>query len=114
VHNLVITWPKRRSLESYLDGCKHAEENGLQINFRIAKPPARKVTGARVFVVHDAYIRGFHTLIEVVERGENEVAIVNGDAFAGFWPAGWYLVRDPTWHPIVPIPMKGFQGWRYA
>lgn len=113
-NNLIITWPKKRSLDSYVKACDKAAEDGLQINFRIARPPTRDVKGAKVFVVHDGYMRGFHHLIDVVKRGEGEVSLVRGDAFAGFWPAGWYLVRDPTWHMIVPIPMKGFQGWRYA
>lgn len=107
--DLVITWPKKRSLQSYLDELMKAIEAGKVINFRVPTLPKEKCEFC--FVVYDGKIRGFTRIREYAVIGDNEVE----DPITGeFWPAGNYLVRIPYWHPLDdPIPMKGFQGYRY-
>jgi hypothetical protein len=106
--NVLITWPKTKPLEDYLEALAAAKAFGEVINYRVAKPPTRHVK--RCYVVYDGAIRGWSPIREVKYYGENTVRIVDGD---GYWPAGYYIVRDPEWNEIRPIPMKGFQGWRY-
>lgn len=113
--DIIITWPKTRTLDSYLNACVGAKIRGEVINFRIANPPnfefgAHKDRDGRVYVVHDGFVRGYQELIHVAYREANEVL---DPVTGGFWPEGWYLVRNPEWHEINPIPMKGFQGFRY-
>jgi hypothetical protein len=114
--DLVITWPKTRPLYSYLRELSKAQDAGELINYRIARPPSDEwrlqlaYRSARCFIVHDGFIQGYNRIRGIEEKGENEVT----DPITGaFWPSGWYIVREPEWHPIEPIPMKGFRGWRY-
>lgn len=110
--DIVVTWPKRKPLEVYLHELERAVEDKLEINFRVPTPPAEKPE--RCYIVHTGHVRGYNLVREITWRGEREVARVVSDAFSGWWPAGWYVVRAPEWHPIEPIiPMRGFQGFRY-
>lgn len=117
--DVVVTWPKTRPLQSYLDELRRAEELNLLINYRVAREPSWEFGAladrrARCYVVHDGAVRGYNEILCVAEYGEREVSRVENDAWAGFWPAGTYLVRNPHWCPIDPVvPMRGFQGWRW-
>lgn len=105
--DIVITWPKTRAFESYLSGLALAATKGEVINFRV--PTLPKEFPSRCYVVYDGNVRGYSAVLDLCERGENEVMGQNGE----YWPAGKYIVRSPILEPIEWIPMKGFQGWRY-
>lgn len=107
MRDIVVTWPSRRPLRSYLSELEKAKKGGLVINYRIVNPPRSEVD--RCYLVHGGKIVGYNEVIEIVRRGEGMVADVGG----GFWPAGWYVVRKPDFHPTKLVPMRGFQGWRY-
>lgn len=131
--DIVATWPKTRSLQSYLEALAAAEAFGDVVNYRVARPPrwdynavvyhpgTRWFQGTpRCYMVYDGFVRGYGWILSVEERGEHEVSRVSyrdddpeQPGWAGFWPAGWYVVRDPHWYPVEPVPMKGFQGWRW-
>lgn len=116
--DIVATWPKSRPLRSYLDELLLAERDGLEINFRIANPPhwefgVLRDRPARCYMVHDGLIRGYNEILYATYRGPGEVARVANDSFAGFWPAGHYIVRDPRWYGCPRRAMRGFQGWRW-
>lgn len=106
--DIVVTWPKSRSLQSYLDELERADREDKLINFRISSIPKEDVT--RCFMVHDGAVRGYTNVlkVDIYQRGEIRDPIT-GHA----WPDGIYITRDPEWYPIEPIPMKGFQGFRY-
>lgn len=111
VADLVVTWPKSKPLETYLAELEKAVTDRLQINFRV---PSRPAPVERCYMVYDGEVRGWNRVLSVEHRGEREVTRVESDAFAGFWPAGWYVVRDPAWTAVTtPMAMKGFQGYRY-
>lgn len=111
VSDLIITWPKTRPLQSYLDECAKAAREGLLINYRVRFPPVRLdlAADARAYVVYDGAIRGWQLLDSVRFRADGEVQGVAGEQ----WPEGWYIVRHPEWHPCAETPAMGFQGWRY-
>ena len=110
--DLIVTWPKSRPLSSYLGELRKAERNGLVINYRVRSEP--NLSGekpARCYMVHDGEVRGYGLIVDVAHRREGEVLDVGG----GFWPAGWYIVRDPKWYPLAkPVPRVGFRGYRYV
>jgi hypothetical protein len=107
---IVVTWPKSRSLDSYVAELNRADREGLVINFRVANFP-KVPYGARCYHVHDGYVRGWVTTLGF---GERELGEVIDPVLGDWWPAGKYIVRHPTWYPLPEIqPMKGFQGWRY-
>lgn len=108
--HIVITWPKSRSLESYLAELDKAEREGLLINYRLPTRLLRRDL-ERCYVVHDGAIRGWNEILSVDWKEDGMVKDPTTDAF---WPAGCYIVRDPHWNPIDPVPMKGFRGFRYC
>lgn len=113
--DIVVTWPKTRVFESYLKALREARMSGQLINYRVAHRPVWKFgaladRSARCYRVHTGLVRGWVTIVYAMRRDEGEVQRVGTDEF---WPAGDYIVCNSAWHPIDPIPMKGFQGWRW-
>jgi hypothetical protein len=111
--DIVATWPKSRPLSSYLDELLRAYRLGLQINYRVARLPhlpfaAWEERPGRCYMVHDGAVRGYNEIDRFTHRSDVRDPITNL-----FMPPGFYIVRDPRWHPIDPIPMAGFQGWRW-
>ncbi len=111
--DIVLTWPKTKPLADYLAELARAAAEGLVINYRVIHlptwDPPPKDSNVRCYMVHEGHVRGWSEVLYVALRGENEVA----DSTGGFWPPGKYIVRSPIWHPIEPIPMRGFRGWRW-
>lgn len=107
--DIVITWPKSRPLGQYLMALEEALQRAEVINFRVANKP--RVEPERCYVVYDGAIRGWNEVLGVEWHGEGQVR----DPHQGsYWSAGWYIVRDPEWHPLrVELPYRGFQGYRY-
>jgi hypothetical protein len=67
--------------------------------------------GDKVFYVEDGYIRGFCTIIYIKENKTEVTGLVIGKIFQ----PGIFVVMDAkSWTWIKPIPMKGFQGYRYT
>ncbi len=112
--DLLITIPKTVKWGRWLDECWDTVRYGGTLNYRISTSFNRlpKVTlgknDDRVYVVHDGRIRGYHHLqaIRFLDAFTCQTTLKN-------WPAGYYLVRSGPFHPIEPIPHRGFQGWRY-
>jgi hypothetical protein len=114
--DIIVTWPKTRPLGSYYAELENAKRLGRVINFRIPTRP--RATPRRCYMVYDGAVRCWSSVIEVVYRNAGEVRKVASDPGVvewGFWPAGWYVVRDPVYHELADhgIPMRGFQGFRY-
>lgn len=116
--DLIVTWPKGRALNSYLLELRKAEADGLQINYRVSQRPklsSLRWDGrrARCYMIHDGYVRGYNEILAIEYRERGEVSRVRSDAWAGYWPEGWYLVRHPKFVQVKLAEMKGFQGFRY-
>lgn len=112
--DIVLTWPKTRPLESYLTELAQARDAGLVINYRVAHPPNRNVLwvgrAPRCYMVHDGAVRGYTMIRDVLHRDDGEV---RDPVTGGFWPEGFYVVREPRWFEVNPITMGGFRGWRF-
>lgn len=104
---IVVTWPKRRPLNSYLDEVDRASREAKTIHFRVPSLPTIPY-GAPCYMVHDGAIRGWMRTLGFSD-GTNVIDPITGNS----WPKGHYVVRWPLWHPVVPIPFKGFRGYRY-
>lgn len=108
--DIVVTWPQTRTLDSYLAELKRAERQNLVINYRVARLPSSKPE--RCYMVHSGHVRGWCVVLDLARRKDGEVKRAENDS--GFWPGGLYVVRSPKWHALkTPIPMAGFQGWRW-
>lgn len=67
--------------------------------------------GDRIYYVEDGWVRGFLVVDFAQEQVDGQTCGTHGVA----WPAGYYAyLWADSWKWIVPLPMKGFQGWRWA
>lgn len=109
--DIILTWPKKRKLASYVEEVKKAATQGKVVCFRVTHLPKKAKRGDRAYMVHDGYIRGYMWIVGLTESPEGAVVNpITGDE----WPAGNYIMRFPQWHELKePIPMKGFRGFRY-
>lgn len=77
--------------------------------FPLSQRPSVSV-GERVYYVEDGYVRGF-AWVHAVEEQKGVSCGTTGRQ----WPPGFYVYMDATtWQWIEPIPMRGFQGFRYV
>lgn len=113
--DIAVTWPKKRSLEDYLDTLRRAEREGMVINYRVATLPkfdaGMLILGRanRCYIVHDGYVRGYNRIIWMGERDD-----VIDPVTEEFMAKGLFIQRDPRWCTLrKSVPMAGFQGWRY-
>jgi hypothetical protein len=108
--DIIITWPKRRALESYLEELKKAWLAGRVIGYRVASRPNVE-EGDRCYVVHSGKLRGWNEIFAVEYRGD----VIDPLTHKPMRP-GYYIIRDAEWHPC-PEPLKemvGFRGYRYS
>jgi len=110
--DIVVTTPKSEmpTAEQEARDCIAAAEKGLDpCYFRtFRRKPKGLEGGSRIFYVEDGYIRGFATVREVVH------ADMECDTTGRDWGAGFHAIMPATsWQWIDPIPMRGFQGFRY-
>jgi hypothetical protein len=100
--DIIVTTPKNRMAEAAREAeeVKAAGGGYYYRDYRNYRCP-KIGKGERVYYVEDGYIRGFCLVHEIIrsryERGYERV-----------------VMDAATWVWIEPIPMKGFQGFRYA
>jgi len=111
--DIIVTTPKSQmdaAAQEAEDARGHIEAGGRPQYFR-RFPLARHPTigpGDRVYYVEDGYIRGFAV---VTAAGD---ACMNCETTGRRWGDGWYVFMDAkSWRWIDPVPMTGFQGFRY-
>lgn len=115
--DIVVTWPKTRPLAAYLLELKKAAAEGLVINYRVSRLPRwpegvmrNWLRRPRCYMVYDGFVRGYCEIVDACYKPDGRVLDPHT---GGFMRAGAFIVRDPEWHRVAPVPMKGFQGWRW-
>lgn len=108
--NIVVTIPKSRQAEieeeeSKLQARIAAGEEGLSYFWAMSRRPKELRVGDRMYFIWDGAMRAFH---RVIGFNENLKCETTGRQYRGCC-----VMLDPRIHEIVPIPMKGFQGFRY-
>jgi len=106
--DILVTTPKSQMVVAALEAQECLSRGGGEYFRKLATLPKGLRAGSKVFYVEDGFVRGFAVVDRVVD-GEM-VCSTTGTQ----WGAGIYAVMDAsTWQWICPLPMKGFQGWRY-
>ena len=108
--DIVVTTPKAQ-MEMAVQEAETIKKAGGGFYFRYLgqQRPKHLNVGDRVFYVEDGFIRGFACVTHVTDT-PGMVCETSGRQFR----AGYYAFMDAeTWTWIKPIPMNGFQGWRY-
>ena len=108
--DIVVTIPMSR-LGDIIDEEKkvaEAQARGEDIHFfwEVSRKPKKLEVGDRVYFVWHKAVRSWH---EVTGFDENKVCTTTGRRYKGCC-----IMLDVEENEIKPIPMKGFQGYRYA
>jgi len=110
--DIIVTTPQSQMANAAQEAkdCMAAGGGTYFRRFPRAYAPHRCNKGDRVWYVEDGYIRGFCVITEIVcSTG------MTCDTTGRQWPEGIYIIMDATrWHWIKPVPMRGFQGFRYV
>lgn len=110
--DIIVTTPKSEigNAAAEAEACKR---DGGGYYFRQFHALPRGVgVGSRVFYVEDGYVRGFAAVSAVREKGGTIRCDTTGRTWGGEGRA-FLVMRADSWNWIRPIPMRGFQGWRY-
>ena len=103
--DIIVTLPKSIKWEDYekeLDAVKDYEQ---VMSFKISNFPKTKA-GNKCYLLYDGAIRGW---MEIVGLSQNSFECTT----TGSMWNGKFIERSGPFHKIDPIPMKGFQGFRY-
>lgn len=103
-NDIIITIPKSIKWEDYekeLD----AAANGAILNFKVNNFPKTK-PGNKCYVCYNGFIVGYH-IISGMSTKEFTCTTTHN-----LWN-GKFIERTGQFNKIEPIPMKGFQGFRY-
>lgn len=108
--DIMVTTPKH-SIKTAEQEALNSIANGGGRYFRNLgqRMPRDLEVGDRVFFIELNAVRGF-CLVDEIESRLGNVCDTTGLRY----PAGYYLwMQADSWHWIDPVPMIGFQGWRY-
>jgi len=110
--DIIVTTPKSERANAVREASACIADGGGRY-FRRFPGLSLPRTGVRdrVYYVEDGYIRGFGVVTDMAHDGNGRLCSSTGR----WWPKGLYLFMDAqSWTWIRPIPMRGFQGFRYA
>jgi len=110
--DIIVTTPKSQIANAAQEAADCIADGGGEYfrRFPINQSPDINI-GERVFYVEDGYIRGYAHASRVFQTPR----CVQCDTTGRWWPPGFYVVMPAdSWRWIKPIPMRGFQGFRYA
>jgi hypothetical protein len=103
--DIIITVPKTTKWEDYEKELKAAESGDI-LNFKVPTKP-NTTKGCKCYILYDGNIIGYHIITDVIKQ-KFECTTTGKE-----WEYGWYVQRTGKLYKINPIPMKGFQGYRY-
>ena len=109
--DIIVTTPKSQ-VERAAREVEQIKAQGGGFYFRNLgmRKPKRLATGDRCFYVENGAVRGY-CLVEEVTAEPSMVCEASG---AEFGPGVYVFMDATTWTWCEPIPMPGFQGWRYS
>jgi hypothetical protein len=104
-HDIIITIPKTINWEEYEKELKKVEDYTHVMSFKVSNFPKTRI-GNKCYLVYDGNIIGW---MKIVGLEEYEFTCnTTGKNYDGK-----FIQRSGPFNKIEPIPMKGFQGFRY-
>lgn len=104
--DIVITLPSKIEWSDYEKELDMVEKEGGILNFKVSKFPKDAMIGSKCYVIHKGFIKGYMIISGFSEK--NFKCEVTGEKWTGK-----FIERKGKFHYINPVPMKGFQGFRY-
>lgn len=107
--DIIVTTPKSQMKNAATEAEKCKQE-GKGWYFRVFKHrPEHLEIDSKIFYVEDGYIRGFAPVYAITHEQGTQCTTTNKQ-----WGPGTVVwMKADQWKWITPIPMKGFQNWRY-
>lgn len=103
--DIIITIPRSISWDEYQKELDAVKDGSSVMNFKVNHFPKTDI-GSRCYLLYDGAIRGW---MEIVGLSEDDFTC----STTGKKWKGKFIQRSGPFHKIEPIPMKGFQGFRY-
>lgn len=103
--DIIITLPRNIQWSDYEKELSAVEDYSNILNFKVSNFPKTQV-GAKCYLVHNGNILGW---MKIVGLSEKEFTC----GITGKKWSGKFIERSGPFNKIEPIPMKGFQGFRY-
>lgn len=103
--DIVITLPKSVDWKDYEKELDVVKDGKQVMNFKVNNFPQTS-KGCKCYVVHNGIIKGWMEIVGLSE--ESFVCTTTGRKWNGK-----FIQRSGLFHKVNPIPMKGFQGFRY-
>ncbi|MCJ7543676.1 MAG: hypothetical protein MUP47_03760 [Phycisphaerae bacterium] len=111
--NIIVTTPKTQIPAAAAEArdCILAGGGRYFRRFPSRHAPGKLNIGDRVYYVEDGFVRGYALICELRWSDGGEICQTTGRR----WPPGYYVFLDVrTWKWIAPIPLRGFQGFKYV
>src|ERR1044072_8408408 len=88
------------------------QNEGAYWNFLLTNLPTQDVQ--YVYIVFDGHVQ-YRANLVMYERNKSKSFIDdNSGKVRSFTEKNWVLFAGPIVKPVDPVPMKGFQGFRYS
>ena len=108
--DILVTTPKSEIDNSRREGEAVEAEGGCW--FRTFRFRPKVQSGDKIYFVEDGRIRGYGIIFNVFQADESQDCDITGRQWGR--PGDW-VVCYKDWHWLEnPVPLKGFQGFRYV
>ena len=103
--DIIVTIPKSIQWKDYEKELEAVKDYSQTMNFKVNNFPKTKA-GNKCYLLYNGFIIGWMQIVGTAEK--NFTCSTTGREWAGK-----FIERSGPFHKIEPIPMKGFQGFRY-
>lgn len=103
--DIIITLPKSINWSEYEKELEAVKDGEQVMNFKVNSFPNTS-KGNKCYLVHNGVIKGWMEIVGISEK--NFTCSTTGKHWEGK-----FIERSGPFYKIDPIPMKGFQGFRY-
>ena len=104
--DIVITIPKTVSWADYEKELQVVKDGSHVINFKVPRLPKQANIGDKCYLCYKGNIVGWMKIVGLKSGGFTCTT-------TGTYWEGNFVQRSGKFNKIKPIPMKGFQGFRY-
>jgi hypothetical protein len=106
LRDIIITIPANIDWKTYTQELNKVKDYKNVMNFKVPNFPVHSGKGKKCFLNYNGNIIGW---MEIVGFSEEEFTC----STTGRKWKGKFIQRAGPFHPINPIPMKGFRGFKY-
>ena len=115
--DIVVTTPKNQVAKAVYEAKSCIDSGGGKYYRHFPSRPKHIAIGSKVFYVEDGFVRGFAMVVEIFcgkAFADPNTGMIVSIEESPLKQDGYTVVTDAaSWKWIKPIPMQGFQNYRY-